>query len=96
MVFDVTLVSWAGVLLQKIAVKGLHSDVCAALAAYPGAGSAIVTDAHGNVETLGKGAAFVIVDGASKRAGAVVRVAGPTRSGQKVRGTYAWHIAAGA
>jgi hypothetical protein len=94
MQFDVTLVSWAGVLLQKIAVNGLRGDVCKALAEYPGAGSAIVVDGRGNVETIGKGAAFVAVDGASKRSVAVVRVSGPTHKGQKVRGTYAWHFAA--
>jgi hypothetical protein len=94
MLHTVKFIGYAGEVLETKDIDGARSDVCAALVAYPGASRAEIASANGHTETIGKGFAFSVVDGPSRKPQPVVRDTRRSYNGVKVRAARAWYGAA--
>jgi hypothetical protein len=94
MLHTIRFIGYAGEVLETKDLDGDRSDVCAALADYPGAAKAEVTDARGRTETIGKGVAFAVVDGPARNRQPVMRDTRKSYNGVKVRAPRSWYGAA--
>lgn len=88
----VTFVGYAGNVLEIRNAED-RADALRQLSEYPGAGSAIVEGPRGT-ETVGRGAAFVAVDGNGRVRRPVWKDLRPTYNANRVRRAATWYGAA--
>jgi len=92
--YTVKIFGYDGQHTANLECEGDRGDVCKLIADEPGASHGEVTDGLGRVETIGKGAAFVTVDGGRpRRVEPFLKLQGSKRS-RANRAPRAWYGAA--
>jgi hypothetical protein len=92
--YTVKIFGYAGELRAVVECEGDRTTVCQVIVDESGAARGEATDERGRVETIGKGAAFVTVDGGRpRRAEPFLKLQGSKRS-RAVRAPRAWYGAA--